>query len=803
MKTIKLVLMLYLFSFTVFGENDSLFHSVSQRFDKYQLLVPIEKIYVHQDRTQYAAGEKIWFKVYLSSSNDKQASSKVVYVELIDGKNRRVIVSKWKLVNGLASGSIQLPDTLPRGLYQLRSYTQWMQNFDQEGFFKREIRITSQYVDSLETELDSVPPCQITFFPEGGNLITGIPSKVAFLITDQQGKGLDASGVIMDSEGNEVRRFQTIHQGHGFFYFQPDSSKRYTAYLDGLTLSKNLPHANSNGIVLEAKKLNGKLRITLRHNIDIKGFQSPIHLSVHKEGVIWLNAYANINEKISIVDIPDEKLPKGIFTITIYDDKFHVYCERLAFVNYPEPLKIGLNTDKVEYGTRKKVVAKIEVRDEKGNIQTGNFSLAVVKSNLDNLQERNNFYTYYFLQSQLKGRIDNPAFYFEKRDSSAITYLDLLMLTHGWRRYDFNKIVSLEKSEFHYPIEESLSFSGKIQQLNKNQKMDEIKLTALFRHDSINEVVYGQPGPKGSFMFTDYDFCDTAEVILSAQDSKQRQLDISIVNHKYPEANFFVYENVTSLNDIDSLNVELMGSIPQSPMEGIDKVVHKIQEVKVTAKTKKKDPRRLHNEAFNIATYEVSRNFSYTSTGGVGEGFAGALGILQFLPKKRVSDSVFREISKGGKALSGGSGPIFVLDGNRVGAEVLKSLPAQMIERVEVLAPSSAMIYGSGGGGGYAFFTRTNVSSVAEIKTVSYKFPGYSQSKEFYSPNYTSVSSDYFISDHRNTLYWQPNITLNDEGKANISFFTSDDQGMFLIHCEGRTEEGMIGVLQSQLIVNQ
>ena len=357
MKTVNLVLILYLFSFAVYGENDSLFYTVAQRFDKYQLLVPTEKIYVHQDRTQYAAGEKIWFKVYLSSLTDKQGSSEVVYVELIVGKNRRVIESKWKLVNGVASGSLQLPDTFPRGLYQLRSYTQWMQNFDQEGFFKREIKILSQYGDSFETELDSVTPLQITFFPEGGNLITGIPSKVAFLITDQQGKGLDASGIIMDSEGNEVRRFQTLHQGHGYFYFQPDSGKRYTAYLDGLTLQKDLPRAYSNGIVVETKKLNGILRITLRHNVNMKGVQSPIHLSVHKEGVIWFNAYASTNEEISIVDIPDKKLPEGIFTITIYDENFHVYCERLAFVNYPEPLQVSLATDKEEYGKRKKVVA--------------------------------------------------------------------------------------------------------------------------------------------------------------------------------------------------------------------------------------------------------------------------------------------------------------------------------------------------------------------------------------------------------------------------------------------------------------
>ena len=93
MKTVNLVLILYLFSFAVYGENDSLFYTVAQRFDKYQHLVPTEKIYVHQDRTQYTAGERIWFKVYLSSLTDKQVSSEVVYVELIDGKNRRVKVN--------------------------------------------------------------------------------------------------------------------------------------------------------------------------------------------------------------------------------------------------------------------------------------------------------------------------------------------------------------------------------------------------------------------------------------------------------------------------------------------------------------------------------------------------------------------------------------------------------------------------------------------------------------------------------------------------------------------------------------
>ena len=172
------------------AQNDALFQTAAQQLYSWHSLAPIEKLYVHQDRTRYVAGETIWFKVYQTFSNGIEEGSGVVYVDLIDGSNSLVAQTKWKMENGMASGHIELPKILPAGNIQLRAYTRWMQNFDSEGFFTREISILSPYPSKEETA--PMQEKRLTLFPEGGNLVEGLLSRIAFEVTDVNGKGMDA-----------------------------------------------------------------------------------------------------------------------------------------------------------------------------------------------------------------------------------------------------------------------------------------------------------------------------------------------------------------------------------------------------------------------------------------------------------------------------------------------------------------------------------------------------------------------------------------------------------------------------------
>ena len=105
---------------------------LSARFNRYARENPIEKLYLHQDRTNYYAGETIWFKVYQTLSSSATEASRIVYIDLSNSKGEIVKQVKYPLADGAASGSLSIPEHLHAGHYQLRAYTRWMQNFDPE-----------------------------------------------------------------------------------------------------------------------------------------------------------------------------------------------------------------------------------------------------------------------------------------------------------------------------------------------------------------------------------------------------------------------------------------------------------------------------------------------------------------------------------------------------------------------------------------------------------------------------------------------------------------------------------------------
>ena len=774
--------------------STTVFHEVANRLESYQHGMPVEKLYVHQDRMRYIAGETVWFKVYQSSSPEYPVNSGVVYVDLVDGNNQFVTETKWRLENGSATGQITLPDSLTGGYYLLRAYTKWMQNTGSECFFTRELQIASSDKDPVPVENRlSSSPVQLTFFPEGGCLVAGIPSKVAFKAIDGEGNGLDVKGIVVDQNGNEIRRFNTAYSGQGYFYFEPEPETRYYAVLQDSYARVPLPEIRPQGLVLKLDHREGRLRISLRHSLEQDKASRSFYLTVHQEGKSWYNTRMNMDEQINVYDIPYGQLPQGIFTITIYDETLHAYCERLAFVNYPEALPLTLKTNRQqEAGRREKVTVELYIANGVSQTKQGDFSVAVVKAALDNTATRNNFYTDYFLKSELKGKIEDPASYFNRQDSTSIQKMDLLLLTHGWRRYTWENSINHQKPAVLYAAEPGLTFSGKVLPLSKNGKLDRAEVTVVFRHDSIGDILSFHPAEDGMFVVTDCHFQDTAEVVLSALDTKRRALNIVLTKDTVLSSGYYTRENKYAEEKNYDFDVEIIGKMPKDPGIGIDKMTYQLPDVKVTAqkRTPKKYYRQLHDEVFNLQTYKVESSFSYS----IGGGRDGALGILEFIPKAKTLKRLTGESEE----------PTYFLDGMRVPKEVLRGISPTQIDRVELLLPAQAMIYGfQSKSGAIMFWVKdwTSRTSSEPVKTIVHQFVGYNQEKEFYSPNYTLINNPQ-TPDYRNTLYWEPNLIVTVDGRAEFSFFTSDDPGEYVIHCEGRSCDGMIGIAHCLINTN-
>jgi hypothetical protein len=196
-------------------------------FKKY----PQEKVYVQTDKPVYTAGETVWYKIYTSVYGTRNSLSRVIYLQFVDTRGKIIIQNKLSLIDGVAHGDIQLPDSLTSNTYELRCFTKWMLNFDDSSIFHKELFVKNYYdtISNHEYLKASKRKYDIQFLPEGGDLIEGITGNVAFKATDQDGSPVQIQGEIKDENENQVAVYHAIHDGMGRFSLRPLSPHQYSA----------------------------------------------------------------------------------------------------------------------------------------------------------------------------------------------------------------------------------------------------------------------------------------------------------------------------------------------------------------------------------------------------------------------------------------------------------------------------------------------------------------------------------------------------------------------------------------------
>lgn len=880
--------------------SDTTMQVVAGNLRRLYNLYPIEKIYVHQDRTTYRAGETMWLKVYQDFLSNSEDRSRIVHLQLINGYNQLVLEKQWPLRDGKATGDILLPDTLPTGNYQLRGYTNYMQNFGEEHFFMRELKIegigslprikidfsvkqnnvsvqlnvplelrqgkklcyrvnvngNESRIYSFEADeegdarFDILLPeevkkedetefvlllgdqehiypipfkqaMELALLPEGGYCVEGLVSKVAVKLAGSNGKGLAAKGYILDLVDGDERPFQTSDLGFGSVYFQPEPGHEYVAVVDSLQLRVPMPKPLKQGVVQQIRYRNGQMRIVLSQNL---GMDVPAFLMIHHQGTIYYHAKLNLIKEKTVMDIAYNQLPAGPFTVTLYDEQDRVYSERLAFVKYPECMPIALSGDKSDYGHREKVTLEVGSDFLPDGMVDSDFSISVVKKGLDPVSERSDYYMDYYLGSELKGRIENPGLYFANRDSLSLSRLDLVLLTHGWRRYSQKEMLLGDLPEMPYAIEQGLGFSGRILE-GMRLKPEEMEINALFKQDSIDQTFTFHPARGGVFRFAGFDFTGTSEMLLSVIDKQKNALDFILMEPEAPRSTY--YSPLLELRDsLDQLSVLMSRYENGGQVKDIDKVVHELPEVTVMKRKKETRSFSLHNEDFASHSYVVKENEHFSPHN--------MASLLSRVPGLRVyisPDGFGTTIRVNGAVTTAGFGgggdsgaaegadrshspvsgslsadkldPVIVLDGVIDYTGYALKMDPNRVKKVEVLIGAAAMVYTRNAFAGVVVIHtkswKDRIDSTP-VKSKNYQFVGYDQVKEFYSPDYSLEKDRSGWVDDRNTLYWNPSVTLNGEGKAELSFYTSDINGEYEVICEGRSG-GKIGIGRGVIVV--
>ncbi|MDR2627986.1 MAG: hypothetical protein LBC40_08145, partial [Dysgonamonadaceae bacterium] len=443
-------------------------HPLRENFIRQLQLFPQEKIYVQTDKQTYRGGETLWFKVYLTDAVVHYPSelSRFVYIELISPKQMIVRREKIRIAPDASCGQIELSSTLPEGNYILRAYTGILYGMDEDYFFHKNIYLRSSVPDETKEADVLREDYDLSFFPEGGNLLEGVACKIAFKSIKTNGLAENVRGSIHDNEGKiALPAFQSLYKGMGHFVLKPEPGKTYYAVVENdqqIVKKFPLPVAVKNASAISVQGIGDTVRVLVNRSPDIPGSDS-LFLIIHSRGIV---EYATPwNFSVPYLNLKKSDFPSGILQVLLLDKDYNPLSERALFCLNDDQADLSLEMNQEHFSAREQILVDLKLRDKKNQPLTGNFSVSITDKARSQIDTTSNILTYFLLTSDLRGYIENPAFYLERNNPLSIEALDNLMLTQGWRRYNMPEIAKGNWEASRGFIESGQEISGSVKGL--------------------------------------------------------------------------------------------------------------------------------------------------------------------------------------------------------------------------------------------------------------------------------------------------------------------------------------------------
>ncbi len=405
------------------------------------VILPRLKMKPDFEKKAYGAGDKVTATLELQTlENQPLKNYEFTYVASLNGK--QILQNKSKTdKNGKANVTFELPKKI--------TTTDGLLNFmiNYEGR-------TESVSRSIPILLNNI---KLAIFPEGGDLVEGLETKVAFQAKNEFDKPADFQAVLLDNKGSEVLKFNSFHQGMGAFSFTPQKDKSYEIKITnpkGIAQTFALPETQKRGYILNAEpQKNDKILLQIRTT---ESEELSIIGQIRGQ-VFYSNSFNSVRGNSTIsVDVSDA--PMGVAQFTLFDKKGIERAERLVFVNKKNQLSIEIETDKEKYLPREKVQLTIHVRDERGMPIPANLSLSVTDDKLISFADdkQGQILSKLLLEPDLKGKIEAPNFYFDDEEPKANQALDYLLMTQGWRKFVWEKVRKEAPFQAQFPAEKTL-----------------------------------------------------------------------------------------------------------------------------------------------------------------------------------------------------------------------------------------------------------------------------------------------------------------------------------------------------------
>ncbi|MDO1447935.1 carboxypeptidase-like regulatory domain-containing protein [Rhodocytophaga aerolata] len=790
----------------------SFLDSLQARLVRWNTLQAEQKIYLHLDKNFYVSGEMLWYSAYLvdASSHGLYPESQVAYIDLISPEGKQINQQKIKVIDGRAAGNLALPTLLPTGVYRLRAYTNWMQNAAPDYFFDKPIEIyhihQKQPIATQNLAQTTSKALAVQFFPEGGNLVRNIASRVGFKALGPNGKGLAIKGTVMDEEGNKIVSFESNALGMGSFYFKPLPGKKYQAVCESTagSLITALPEIQAEGITLTASLPDsGKVEVKILSSSKYR--QETITLVGQTRGRIYYTHDEKLTNGVAFIEIPIAKFPDGICQLTLFTSEGKPLCERLLFVHdNGTEVSVNLQANQEKYEPREPAEIELTFSDASGNPVAATVSLSVTDAQQippDSTQEH--ILSYLLLTSDLKGYIESPSYYFQGNQVGRPEDLDNLLLTQGWRRFTWQPIIAGQRAPVSYANEKGLVISG--QALTTSRKkvlpLSNTKLTFI-----PIDTLYSMPQETttradGRFVLPTYDFMNTATVMYEAKDAKSRkteatlQLDTMLIPKimppKFPVKNLDVTSYALTYIKSARTRSQIDSAYAMFDTKMLEEVVVKGKKVTPTP-SESAGVHRLHSQADDVLIIDEK----FPTASNIYELFSGRLAGVQ-VTRDAENPNAYNVKIRNASSFNSSTQPLYLMDGMPIQdleGTALMSFNPMDVSRIEILKGASASMYGVRGGNGViAIYTKKGKFSAQMPTTEGMKkiqVTGFNYPREFYSPDYEVEKEENVKPDHRATLYWEPLLYTDENGKANISFSNSDVTSTMEIRIEGISATG-------------
>ncbi|MDP3556961.1 MAG: MG2 domain-containing protein [Bacteroidota bacterium] len=704
-------------AYTNWMKNEGEENSFERDLQVQDIILPNLKMKLNFEKKAFGAGDQVVAKLELNTNENKPLSDyKIRFVANLNGKK---IIEKAEVTDeeGIKFIKFNLPSKLETS----------------DGL----LNVLIDYNGSTESVSRSIPiilnDIDFTAFPEGGDLLCGFDNTVAFRALNEFGKPADIEGVVLDEKGVAITSFSSFHQGMGAFKINPLNKENYTIKItkpEGIKETFKLPEALKRGYSMSvdnSKEEEIAVNINSTENEELS-------LVAQVRGKSFYTTIIHAKKGSNKITFPTSNFPIGVCQITLFDSHSIPRSERLVFVNKDKHLSISVTTDKDKYLPREKVKMTLFVKDERGLPMPANLSMAVVNDQLLSFADdkSGNMLSQFLLQQDIKDKVEEPAFYFDDKEKKADKALDYLLMTSGWRRFTWEKLIENE-----LPIatfkEEKAIVSGKVVDAYTGKV---IANSAL----KINNGLEFAGDWEGKFFVKNLDLSKTQTITFKAPGySDQAQY---VQNYKQDMVVYlYPYQTYKYPSSKTTRSKSAKGSVVASQMD-VEEMV----------------PGNAAMMGAGIAELKMAGPVDFKN-------------IRQDVAKKAKENQADKKAeNKKDEAVN-----------NINGGKILKAMDMEAEKMLESEVDDQREAR-------FAKPARVNKNIGNNENLVQYY-----RARQFAAPVYKNEETVETRTDFRNTIYWNPNVEVGYSGKKTIEFYTSDDITSFRTTVEGVGTDGTIG----------